>query len=217
MPMFSYRQCYSCSPLEMPKCPCFCRHNDHSLLIILPPPPCFLDRVCWREDDRARIMLCGDGKGHGCNGEFHSYCVDPPLLEIPEDDWFCPSCTHKESQQSSMQTSCSLQSPAFQHHHSHSRAVNGAAPANVGALIAAVALVPAAGAGVLDLVPGLTMGSRTPEDVPAGPEILVRTGSRPGLQDVGTLLQLAQLLGMVEHTVAAGSVRASSGSETGST
>lgn len=141
-------------------------------------------------------MLCGDGRGHGCNGEFHSYCVDPPLLGIPVDDWFCPSCTHKESQQAH---STELRSPVFQHHHSHSCGLKGSATAST-------ALIPASsGSSHSDLVPGLTMGSRKPEDVPAGPEIVVSGSTRPGLQDVGTLLQLAQLLGMEEYTVAAGS------------
>ncbi|GLI68148.1 hypothetical protein VaNZ11_012485 [Volvox africanus] len=45
-------------------------------------------RVCWLDEDMNRILLCD-----GCDGEYHCYCVEPPLLEVPEGSWFCPSCT----------------------------------------------------------------------------------------------------------------------------
>ncbi|GIL52432.1 hypothetical protein Vafri_8302 [Volvox africanus] len=45
-------------------------------------------RVCWLDEDKNRILLCD-----GCDGEYHCYCVEPPLLEVPEGSWFCPSCT----------------------------------------------------------------------------------------------------------------------------
>jgi bromodomain adjacent to zinc finger domain protein 1A len=44
-------------------------------------------RVCWRDDDNARLLLCD-----GCEDEYHCYCVTPSLLEVPEGDWFCPVC-----------------------------------------------------------------------------------------------------------------------------
>lgn len=28
----------------------------------------------------------------GCLGGFHLRCLDPPLLTVPEGDWFCPAC-----------------------------------------------------------------------------------------------------------------------------
>ena len=33
------------------------------------------------------MLLC-DGCDHG----FHTDCLDPPMVDIPEGDWFCPSC-----------------------------------------------------------------------------------------------------------------------------
>ncbi len=34
-------------------------------------------RVCWLDEDVNRILLCD-----GCDGEYHCYCVEPPLLEV---------------------------------------------------------------------------------------------------------------------------------------
>ena len=28
----------------------------------------------------------------------HMYCLDPPLEEIPDDDWYCPLCKNDESE-----------------------------------------------------------------------------------------------------------------------
>jgi hypothetical protein len=41
---------------------------------------CLGARVCWRGEDKARLLLCD-----GCDGEYHCYCVEPPILEV---------CTH---------------------------------------------------------------------------------------------------------------------------
>ena len=27
-----------------------------------------------------------------CNGSYHGTCLEPPLYEIPEEDWICPVC-----------------------------------------------------------------------------------------------------------------------------
>jgi histone demethylase JARID1 len=42
--------------------------------------------------------LCGGGDSDGmllcdsCNGGYHYYCLNPPLKQIPESDWFCHKC-----------------------------------------------------------------------------------------------------------------------------
>ncbi|MEW5301292.1 MAG: hypothetical protein WDW36_004158 [Sanguina aurantia] len=114
--------------------------------------------------------------------------LTPPLLEIPEGFWYCPSCTHKEEARQSLKGSQrspststapppppspapNLLSPAFQHTHSHSNALDTSTGAKTGH--ASTALVPGDGVRGVDLVPGLTMGSRKPVDVPAGPEVRV--------------------------------------------
>lgn len=36
--------------------------------------------VCWQNEDQGRILICD-----GCDQEYHAYCVDPPLAELPEE------------------------------------------------------------------------------------------------------------------------------------
>ena len=40
--------------------------------------------TCGQDDDHANLMLC-----EGCNDEYHTYCLDPPLRAVPTGDWFC--------------------------------------------------------------------------------------------------------------------------------
>jgi PHD-finger len=40
--------------------------------------------ACGQDDDHAHLLLC-----EGCNDEYHTYCLDPPLTAVPTDDWFC--------------------------------------------------------------------------------------------------------------------------------
>ena len=35
--------------------------------------------VCWEDEDRKHILLCDK-----CDSEYHIYCLDPPLEEVPE-------------------------------------------------------------------------------------------------------------------------------------
>lgn len=40
--------------------------------------------ICGNDDDHNNLMLC-----EGCNDEYHTYCLDPPLDAVPHDDWYC--------------------------------------------------------------------------------------------------------------------------------
>lgn len=55
--------------------------------------------VCHRDDDEDTLLLCGtdddDAPVRGCNRSHHTECVG--LKEVPEDDWFCPSCEKKRA------------------------------------------------------------------------------------------------------------------------
>mmetsp|Transcript_1194 Transcript_1194/g.2425 ORF Transcript_1194/g.2425 Transcript_1194/m.2425 type:complete len:193 (-) Transcript_1194:696-1274(-) len=42
---------------------------------------------CGEDDDHANILLC-----EGCNDEYHTYCLDPPLRSVPTGDWYCSKC-----------------------------------------------------------------------------------------------------------------------------
>ncbi|RUS89616.1 hypothetical protein EGW08_002634 [Elysia chlorotica] len=43
--------------------------------------------MCGRGDGEEHMLLCD-----GCDDAFHTYCLVPPLAEVPKGDWRCPSC-----------------------------------------------------------------------------------------------------------------------------
>jgi len=43
-------------------------------------------RVCHRLGD---MVVC-----EHCNGPFHGTCLEPPLYEVPDEDWICPVCVN---------------------------------------------------------------------------------------------------------------------------
>ncbi|XP_053923378.1 LOW QUALITY PROTEIN: PHD and RING finger domain-containing protein 1 [Cuculus canorus] len=43
--------------------------------------------VCGRSDREDRLLLCD-----GCDAGYHMECLNPPLNEVPVDEWFCPAC-----------------------------------------------------------------------------------------------------------------------------
>ncbi|NWV69391.1 PHRF1 protein, partial [Malurus elegans] len=43
--------------------------------------------VCGRSDREDRLLLCD-----GCDAGYHMECLNPPLSEVPVDEWFCPGC-----------------------------------------------------------------------------------------------------------------------------
>lgn len=55
--------------------------------------------VCGSEDREEVMLICGDeARAFGCGAGTHIDCCDPPLVEVPEDDWFCSSCSRKMGQ-----------------------------------------------------------------------------------------------------------------------
>ncbi|KAK6176380.1 hypothetical protein SNE40_014678 [Patella caerulea] len=44
-------------------------------------------RTCGRGDGDEYMLLCD-----GCDDAFHTYCLIPPLAEVPKGDWRCPYC-----------------------------------------------------------------------------------------------------------------------------
>ena len=40
-----------------------------------------------------QILLCDT-----CDNGYHTSCLRPPLMIIPDDDWYCPPCEHVSSQ-----------------------------------------------------------------------------------------------------------------------
>ncbi|KAK9282336.1 hypothetical protein L1049_005250 [Liquidambar formosana] len=61
--------------------------------------PC---QVCGSRDRGEVMLICGDESGSvGCGVVIHIDCCDPPLEEVPEEDWFCPKCSRSKSSSNS--------------------------------------------------------------------------------------------------------------------
>lgn len=48
-------------------------------------------QLCDRPDNESQLLLCD-----GCDYAFHTYCLVPPLAEVPKGDWSCPRCVAME-------------------------------------------------------------------------------------------------------------------------
>ena len=51
---------------------------------------CGEDDGCCRcyENKAADVVLLCDG----CDAAYHTLCLRPPVIDIPDEDWFCPYC-----------------------------------------------------------------------------------------------------------------------------
>uniref|UniRef100_A0A3P9HBK9 [histone H3]-trimethyl-L-lysine(4) demethylase n=1 Tax=Oryzias latipes TaxID=8090 RepID=A0A3P9HBK9_ORYLA len=47
--------------------------------------------VCASGGDEDRLLLCD-----GCDDSYHTYCLIPPLHDVPRGDWRCPKCLAQE-------------------------------------------------------------------------------------------------------------------------
>ncbi|KAG8438493.1 hypothetical protein GDO86_004891 [Hymenochirus boettgeri] len=46
---------------------------------------------CARGDCEEKLLLCD-----GCDDSYHTFCLVPPLTEVPKGDWRCPKCIAEE-------------------------------------------------------------------------------------------------------------------------
>ncbi|XP_023675035.1 lysine-specific demethylase 5C-like isoform X4 [Paramormyrops kingsleyae] len=51
----------------------------------------FVCRMCGRGDEDEKLLLCD-----GCDDNYHTFCLLPPLSEPPKGDWRCPKCVAEE-------------------------------------------------------------------------------------------------------------------------
>ncbi|XP_041935566.1 lysine-specific demethylase 5A isoform X2 [Alosa sapidissima] len=51
----------------------------------------YLCLVCGRGDEEERLLLCD-----GCDDSYHTFCLIPPLQDVPKGDWRCPKCVAEE-------------------------------------------------------------------------------------------------------------------------
>uniref|UniRef100_A0A667ZN87 [histone H3]-trimethyl-L-lysine(4) demethylase n=1 Tax=Myripristis murdjan TaxID=586833 RepID=A0A667ZN87_9TELE len=47
----------------------------------------YLCLMCGRGDEEDRLLLCD-----GCDDSYHTFCLIPPLQDVPKGDWRCPKC-----------------------------------------------------------------------------------------------------------------------------
>ncbi|KAI7888995.1 acyl-CoA N-acyltransferase [Mucor mucedo] len=53
--------------------------------------------VCQSKNDEDKIVFCNH-----CDRGFHTFCIDPPLKKVPEDNWYCNLCSSMPSPPSSL-------------------------------------------------------------------------------------------------------------------
>ncbi|XP_069040069.1 lysine-specific demethylase 5C isoform X2 [Lepisosteus oculatus] len=51
----------------------------------------FVCRMCGRGDEDEKLLLCD-----GCDDNYHTFCLLPPLTDPPKGDWRCPKCVAEE-------------------------------------------------------------------------------------------------------------------------
>uniref|UniRef100_A0A4W3I5Q2 [histone H3]-trimethyl-L-lysine(4) demethylase n=1 Tax=Callorhinchus milii TaxID=7868 RepID=A0A4W3I5Q2_CALMI len=47
--------------------------------------------VCGQGNEEDRLLLCD-----GCDDSYHTFCLLPPLNDVPKGDWRCPKCLAQE-------------------------------------------------------------------------------------------------------------------------
>ncbi|TSL97329.1 Lysine-specific demethylase 5C [Bagarius yarrelli] len=51
----------------------------------------FVCRMCGRGDEDEKLLLCD-----GCDDNYHTFCLLPPLADPPKGNWRCPKCVAEE-------------------------------------------------------------------------------------------------------------------------
>lgn len=51
----------------------------------------YICHMCKRGDGEEAMLLCD-----GCDDSYHTFCLMPPLADIPKGDWRCPKCVVEE-------------------------------------------------------------------------------------------------------------------------
>uniref|UniRef100_A0A8C8INX4 [histone H3]-trimethyl-L-lysine(4) demethylase n=1 Tax=Oncorhynchus tshawytscha TaxID=74940 RepID=A0A8C8INX4_ONCTS len=71
-------------PITMDKKP-------HCLSVCLSQVDQYMCLVCGSGSEEDRLLLCD-----GCDDSYHTFCLIPPLHDVPKGDWRCPKCLAQE-------------------------------------------------------------------------------------------------------------------------
>lgn len=63
---------------------------------------------CGRGNNEDKLLLCD-----GCDDSYHTFCLIPPLPDVPKGDWRCPKCVAE------VQITDSLKTEKNSHMHTH--------------------------------------------------------------------------------------------------
>ncbi|KAM8976548.1 lysine-specific demethylase 5B isoform 1-T1 [Pelodytes ibericus] len=55
------------------------------------PVDLYVCLLCGSGSDEDRLLLCD-----GCDDSYHTFCLIPPLQDVPKGDWRCPKCLAQE-------------------------------------------------------------------------------------------------------------------------
>uniref|UniRef100_A0A4W5KSZ0 [histone H3]-trimethyl-L-lysine(4) demethylase n=1 Tax=Hucho hucho TaxID=62062 RepID=A0A4W5KSZ0_9TELE len=55
--------------------------------LCIPQIDLYMCLMCGRGDEEDRLLLCD-----GCDDSYHTFCLIPPLQDVPKGDWRCPKC-----------------------------------------------------------------------------------------------------------------------------
>ncbi|XP_043210482.1 lysine-specific demethylase lid-like [Amphibalanus amphitrite] len=61
------------------------------ILYDIDPLARYVCHICTKGDSEESMLLCD-----GCDDSYHTFCLNPPLIEIPKGDWRCPQCVAAE-------------------------------------------------------------------------------------------------------------------------
>uniref|UniRef100_A0A2N9IQA2 PHD-type domain-containing protein n=1 Tax=Fagus sylvatica TaxID=28930 RepID=A0A2N9IQA2_FAGSY len=73
-------------------------------------------KLCGVNKDDENVLLCDM-----CDSGYHTYCLNPPVVKIPDGNWYCPSCVtgHGISQGSSQSTEVKFRKKRCQRDFNH--------------------------------------------------------------------------------------------------
>jgi len=74
-----------------------------TFLFFSPQVDLYVCLFCGRGNNEDKLLLCD-----GCDDSYHTFCLIPPLPDVPKGDWRCPKCVAEVQFKSSSSFVCML-------------------------------------------------------------------------------------------------------------